>query len=248
MYSILRTTFYFLHDIGTWTQVVHSRCRLRWSSCHVHTLQDCKDGVKSLLDSLRWEDSTDFSQPPVWFRLFISTNNAIASRLSLVIHHSLYDGLSIGKLFAAVERLYRGDPLSPPTQFHTLLPDIFYQETEGTSFWLKRLQGFHPAPLPDPRLSTSRVICTVTKDIVISSSHLSILANAGVTIRCLFQAAVAKLLASLTGFNDVVFGHVVSGRGIANSEDVIGPMLVSTRYHWQRVLCSRDSRTASPVA
>jgi hypothetical protein len=144
------------------------------------------------------------------------------------MHHALYDGLSVPKLFSNLDLLYRGEPLHPPVQFSTVLAQILYQEKEGTTFWTKLLRGFRPIPLA-ARSSTSE--STVHKSVMTLSLDYgkvsAALGSAGVTLQCLFQAALAKLLSSLTHSDDVVFGHVVSGRGIPGSEHVIGPMLVS---------------------
>ncbi|KAF6765263.1 hypothetical protein DFP72DRAFT_840165 [Ephemerocybe angulata] len=225
MFSILRTSFHFIHETGTWTQVVHSKCRLNWSSQETSSEEDFAAQLQELLSS-PWDEDTAFVKPPLSLRLFIPSPSSTARpRLVLIIHHGLYDGLSLAKLMSTVESLYQENPLPSPVQFVSLLPEILHQERDGTEFWSQHLRGYRLAPLPR-RPAASAIAYTARKRVILNTSVLaSALSKTGVTLQCFFQAGLAKLLSSLTRSNDVVFGHVVSGRGIPGSEDVIGPML-----------------------
>ncbi|KAJ3550989.1 hypothetical protein NMY22_g88 [Coprinellus aureogranulatus] len=224
MFSMLRTSFHFIQDSGTWTQAVHGRYCLDWSERDITADEEVKVDVDAFLKSLVLDEESAFSRPPIWLRLYRPSSASIRPRLVLAMHHALYDGISVGKLLHSVECLYHGDPLPGTVQFSSLLPEIFRQEAEGTAFWAKHLHGFMPSPLPAS--TEGNTVYVKERTIILDPDVVkSVLGQAGVTIQCLFQASLAMLLSSLTGSIDVVFGRVVSGRSVPGSEDVIGPML-----------------------
>lgn len=147
----------------------------------------------------------------------------------IVMHHALYDGLSIGKLLSVVEALYKGRDLGPTTQFKDILDDIIYQGQAGTSFWVNQLRDFRanslPALVDSPAVPMTH---TMSRVVGVDAAYVErTVREACVTLQCLGQAVLAKLLGALTKSSDIIFGHVVSGRSIPGADDVIGPVLVS---------------------
>ncbi|OCH93414.1 hypothetical protein OBBRIDRAFT_790288 [Obba rivulosa] len=223
--DILRTTFHFVPDLGVWTSAVHSTSELRWSEV---TLSK-NASLLPLLDSVKITDA-GCSSPP--YHLYLIRSDAADShnkrRLVLVMHHALYDGVSVSKLLDTVQNNYYGQARHDNVQFASLLPEILWQERLGTSFWVERLKGSCPGLLP-PRaldehiLNKSHVAYSL---IDVSRNEVERTCRAAtVTTQCIGQYAFAKLLASLTESADILFGHVVSGRNLTGAEDVIGPVL-----------------------
>lgn len=231
-FSILRTSFHFVSDLGMWAQAVHSSDDLDWT---IDNDTAAKNNYRERLDrfesSLRSNDDVDFKHPPIHLRLL--RPNPLSSvqhaRLILVMHHALYDGFSVARLFAAVQAIYHGKDIPHPVQFNDILHHIVRQEHMGTSYWIEQLQGFERLELPRCSPIHRHAVChTATHSVVLDSVLLEAACRrAAVTTQCLGQAVWAKLLGVLTNSIDVVFGHVVSGRNIPGAEDVIGPVLVS---------------------
>ncbi|TFK29988.1 peptide synthetase [Coprinopsis marcescibilis] len=226
--DLLRTSFHFVPDSGLWAQVVHSVGALNWTVQEVVDTDESASAIQEFIESIQCVDEFAFSKPPIWLRLFKSKSHLTPSVLALVMHHALYDGPSIERLFNVVQAIYRGegDSISYLTQFSDLLPDFFRQEMEGTAFWVKHLAGFSRSTLPT-RVVESRVTHhKIIRPVVVDSLRLAtLLKSSESTIQCLLQASLAKALATITRRPDVVFGHVVSGRGTQGTEDVVGPIL-----------------------
>lgn len=248
MFAILRTTFHFVTDLGTWVQCIHTKTPAFLFETTITSEDDYQQALKGHITATRFSDETSFANPPFCVHLYRSTSPTISSHLCVILHHSLYDGLSIGKLFGSVSDFYRGDPHPQPVQFVDILEEMLQQELSGTAYWVQQLEGYRPKPplrLP-PALGESAPVIAVRQIIVDSTTLENTLKTLAVTTQCLGQAAWAIILASLHHSSDIVFGHTVSGRTIVNSEDVIGPVLVRINHHG----CSGDAhnfhRTLSP--
>ncbi|KAF8163357.1 peptide synthetase [Crassisporium funariophilum] len=226
-FAILRTSFHFLTDLGLWTQVVHTAGTLEWTTDSVDSFEDYANAYRSFMSTIRLENEDGFKRPPFWLRVFqIGAGEDRTTRLVFVMHHALYDGISVGKLVSAVESFYKGHEYQKPQQFHDLLPHLLSQESSGTSFWASKLQTFFPARLQ--RLNPSSPVTSITavRKVEFDALHFKeVLGQYSITAQCIGQAAWAKVIAKRTGVVDVVFGHTVSGRSITGAEDVIGPVL-----------------------
>ncbi|KAH0583804.1 hypothetical protein H2248_009404 [Termitomyces sp. 'cryptogamus'] len=232
--DILRTSFHFNPDSGIWAQVIHSVSLTAFTKENFETDEDYEHKFSAFIGSIRLTKESDFHIPPIWLRLFIpqpEVPSGETPRLVLVMHHSLYDGFSIGNLLAMVQSIYLMTEVQTsiqPTQFHTLLQHILHQEEHGTSFWTRVLTRFHPSRLL-PRAvgaqchnASHTASRTFPCDPVLLADTLR---HIEVTVQSLGQATWGKLMAELTGSTDVVFGHTVSGRSIPDAEGVIGPVL-----------------------
>ncbi|KAH9854247.1 hypothetical protein C2E23DRAFT_820117 [Lenzites betulinus] len=224
-FDILRTSFHFLAGPGLWAQIVHSATALRWS-------EGVYDVGTNLAESLNpyvnvADENEYFQEPPVFLHYLKAAAPAVADHLVLVLHHALYDGLSIAKLLDAVEQLYNGVDISAAVRYHGLLPSLLWQEKNGTNFWVDRLQDLKHAPIPkELPANASPAVHKLTLPIRPPVQDIQRAGrSAEVTPQCLGQAAFAKLLAVVTQSPDVIFGRVVSGRDVPGAEDVIGPML-----------------------
>ncbi|OBZ75802.1 Nonribosomal peptide synthetase 2 [Grifola frondosa] len=207
-------------------QVVHSVPDVKWFNGLYP-----EDGNLQLL--LRhFTDSTDvgdevFKRPPIYLHL-LTDSASRGSLLVLVMHHALYDGISVAKLFDAVLGFYEGHDAVSPVQYHDLLPALMWQEREGLSFWIKCLQDLHNLPIPRKPSGIPAIPSSYHASLVVPVEEgklKRICGYAAVTLQCIAQSAFAKLLATATGSRDVLFGRVVSGRDLPSAEAVIGPIL-----------------------
>jgi len=232
----LRTTFHFLAEVGKWVQVVHKDNDLKWTQVSVRPEETFEQATREFLSTIKLDHESSFQRPPFFIRIFdLGHNDGVAERklyLTFVMHHSLYDGVSVGKLLAAVEDIYCGRPFEYLTQFHDLLHYFVKQEKEGTSFWTKRLQTMRSARLSCryPSLASASALSLV-KHVALDGVRVKdLIRRAAVTPQCIGQAAWAMAMAKLTGYEDVVFGHTISGRNIIGAEDVIGPVIVGASW------------------
>lgn len=129
---------------GRWVQVEHSADDFKWSFENCSSIEAAP---ADFIESLSFGEEDDFARPPVFFRQ-VSTEDG--EYIVLVLHHALYDGLSLPMLFHHVRRLYRNDitPDSPATPFMRLADSILLQEHAGTEHWRKLLQGARPYVFP----------------------------------------------------------------------------------------------------
>ncbi|KAG5645251.1 NRPS protein [Asterophora parasitica] len=228
-FDILRTSFHFHSERGIWAQAVHSINSTQWTSDTFTTSNDYSSKLSAYLASISPKDESSFQSPPIWLRVFEPSPDSEEKtyRFVLVMHHAVYDGVSIGLLFDAVHAIYGGSGVESPIQFTSLLGHLAHQEEVGATFWTRVLEGFQPAYLPSKAHGEETGTAYSTSRTFASDSSLleNILQRSAVTVQCLTQAVWAKLLGELLGTPDVVFGHNVSGRSIPGAEDVIGPVL-----------------------
>ncbi|KAJ8701584.1 Non-ribosomal peptide synthetase [Pleurotus ostreatus] len=149
--SILRTSFHFSADDGVWCQVTHSQETLDWSIDSFTTEIDYSNKVTALITSLNLIDELSFRRPPFLIRLYSSSSAPHDNRLVLVMHHALYDGISLAKLMETVASLYEDAETLTVVQFTDILPILKEHETSGTRFWVEKLRGFIKQDLP-PKL------------------------------------------------------------------------------------------------
>lgn len=222
-FSILRTSFHFAPSEGAWVQVEHSVEDFKW----VHEERESVGGASTeFINSLSFANEDDLARPPVYFR-HVSTPDA--EYVVLVMHHALYDGISLPMLFHHVRRFYRSDePVISPMSFIRLADTIVMQEHSGTSYWSKVLQGARPSLYPRTHQETNDVSAwrSSLKLDIPKDDVQRICRRYRLHPQCLGQAAWAKVVAMATGCEDVMFGQVVSGRVVAGAKDIIGPAFV----------------------
>ncbi len=205
---------------------MHSTSTFHWSEA---ASEEGANLTETLNPYLKVADEGEyFREPPVYFNLLKSTTPDAPDHLVLVLHHALYDGLSIANLLHWVEQLYLGIEIPSPARYHELLPALLWQEKNGTDFWVSRLRGLNAAPIQrELSGAESYTVHQLSLPVNIANDEVSqVCRSTEVTAQCLGQAAFAKLLAVMTRSPDVVFGRVISGRDVPGAEDVIGPMLV----------------------
>ncbi|KAG6898366.1 NRPS [Termitomyces sp. T32_za158] len=231
--DIFRTSFHFDANSGIWAQAIHSISVTNLIKDNFETNEDYESKLSAFIEFVRPTKESDLHTPPIWLRLFVPHPGALndgVSRLVLVMHHSLYDGLSVDRLLDMVQSFYlmsQEQISAKPVQFHNLLQHILHQEEHGTSFWTHLLTGFRPSYLV-PRVGSKCHNTSYTASRTFSCDPMLLahtIRHSEVTVQSLGQVTWGKLIAELTGSTDVVFGHVVSGRSIPDAEGVIGPVL-----------------------
>ena len=222
--DILRTTFHFSADLGVWVQAVHRIYALAYTRESVDNPKELQAAVKDFFASYVPSTTDAFREPPLRVRVFSSGENT--RHLAFLLHHSLYDGVSIPILLQAVEAIYHGKASEHYPQYHQLLPHIIGQEERGAVFWLQKLRGLRSNRLLQTKTPSRQRVFFQEIKVAFTDDAISRFLSHGTTMQCLGQAAWSKTLAKLTSSPDVIFGHTVSGRSIPDADEVIGPVLV----------------------
>lgn len=181
--------------------------------------------AKEFIRGHYFEVEDTLHRPPIYLR-HVSLGSLRENYLIVVLHHALYDGISLPMLFDYVKAVYNDE--SPLTaQFYPLARRITSLEARSTEYWESRLKGVQSWMFPRKVSSTvdawraSKVVNTPKEAIDRFCRRYEVSAQS------IAQAAWAKVLATYSKHLDVVYGQVVSGRTIAGSDEIIGPMFVS---------------------
>lgn len=220
--EILRTTFYFSDADNSWLAAVHQEFPAAWAECDTRTSMP-----DSLIDVMKYSalhEATDYERPP-WKTTVLK--NATEIVLLISMHHSLYDGESIGLLFQDLARLYEGIELPPRAPFSDAARAIAKSKTDAEQFWSQKLDGFESSEVPPSQNANETDMIEI--EIALKTDIEMILRRCkdlGVTIQTVALLAFGKSLACISGRRDIVFGHVVGGRSLAmpGADEVIGPL------------------------
>ncbi|CAD6887022.1 unnamed protein product [Tilletia laevis] len=216
--DILRTTFHFItpktKSTGTWYQAVRAQLQPAVSRT------SSANGNEHLPVSMGQEE--DFlSLGP--HKLEVEALHDGSSRITFTLHHALYDGNSLPMLFHDFDVVSKQEQVSTRPPFAQLLPHLLSAD-EDVAYWAKELQEFSPRVLCQSTLeasSSAEVQHELELDVETAKAGCQRL---GVSLQVAASLAFAKLLASLTGSSDVVFGEIFALRySLPDADSIIGP-------------------------
>lgn len=157
-------------------------------------------------------------------------------KLSIHIHHALYDGWCWEQVMVDLSILLLGGVPRVRPQFAKVVEHELSRSAKATDtsidYWRNTLSGFVPSKFPNLNdcITTVTTAGIETYNLTCRRAEYDAAARAlGVSPQAILQAAWAFLLAFYTGSDDIVFGTVVSGRTVAveGIEDVIGPTILT---------------------
>jgi aryl carrier-like protein len=157
-------------------------------------------------------------------------------KLSVQIHHALYDGWCWEQVLADFDTLLRSEVPATRPQFRKVVEYELSRSAavRGVSktMWREALEGFCLVGFPNLHGHTAVGTGVGTESLALRVSRVSYEAAAkrlGVSPQTVVQAAWAFLLGFYVGSTDVAFGTVVSGRTvpIEGIEDVLGPTILT---------------------
>ncbi|KAJ4376425.1 hypothetical protein N0V83_001709 [Neocucurbitaria cava] len=158
------------------------------------------------------------SQP--WANLIVSRTSD-GWRMSLRIHHALYDGVSVPLLMAQFQDLCNNIAVHPQNDAMAKLTAMSSSATAHRRrelFWKEYLRGATPRHLSRQPKAATKAKIEIFKPGVLQTSMLEALARRhGVSIQSLFIAAYAKQYATLTGTGtgrDVFIGVYLANRSL----------------------------------
>ncbi|RMZ71730.1 nonribosomal peptide synthetase 2 [Pyrenophora seminiperda CCB06] len=144
-------------------------------------------------------------------------------KLTLKIHHALYDGVSLPLLMQQFQNICNGAAASPPTTTlsrlvsNTSTPS---SQKERKAFWSTYLKDLTPNLLPQPS-STPTARTEIFIPALLPTQNLATMTRKhGITIQAVFLAAYAKLYSKLTTTSNTTKSHndddIVIGIYLAN--------------------------------
>ncbi|KAI1173077.1 acetyl-CoA synthetase-like protein [Nemania sp. FL0916] len=180
------------------------------------------------------------------FALILLSHQSQGYRLVIRMSHGQYDGLSLPLIVEALFAHYQNKPISEGPDFSKFL---FYSSAklqQSSQYWRKLLEGSDLTTLNhvNPSLLAQCPRDTQPRGIQVSADTKPLLLSGKTTHATLASAAWALFLSCITGNDDVVYGHLVSGRNSAidGIEQMIGTFvnIIPVRAKLPASLTSED--------
>ncbi|OSS43873.1 hypothetical protein B5807_11703 [Epicoccum nigrum] len=146
--------------------------------------------------------------------------------LGLPTSFMLYDGVCIPVIFRTLAALYMQESLPIVPSFPTYLAYARTQREASTRYWRELLEGSHITRATArlrPKVGEEPALLNIKVEKVIAAPQLP----HNITMASLLSSAWALVLSSITGEEDVVYGHTVAGRNsdIPGIAEMVGPCL-----------------------
>ncbi|KAH0523778.1 hypothetical protein TsFJ059_008738 [Trichoderma semiorbis] len=157
-----------------------------------------------------------------------------------LIHHAVFDGLTIRIVLDALYHAYYGNStkaLRPYSSFIRYVESL--DSAASGEYWQKELDGAQRAHFPLARLSATSEDKAMKKTIPFRNTM-----NSSITTATILRAAWALLLARYCDSDDVCFGTTLSGRqaAVPGLNEIPGPMIATVPI---RIRIDRDMSIAS---
>jgi amino acid adenylation domain-containing protein len=210
--DIYRTAF--AHSEGSFYQLVFDS----WEP--VVNLMEDVPSLEAAFDKLVGEEMrSPVSLGAPLLQLTIIRARDRQAKLVFGMSHAIYDAISLGHTVQLLAEIYRGAPRNIQP-FKDYVGYLHSRKADSYTYWRKTLQGS----------SMTRIPSIATPDgppTVITRSIPMPTPPSGITPASLFSLACATALRRSTGFEDIVFGLVVSGRASvpASMANAVGPYL-----------------------
>lgn len=220
--DILRTSFHSVEDLGVWVGAVHTSPTFDW---HEIGLPSTTDAMSEVTSMFRFDKESSFEIPPIRSVLVTRPHDKL---LVVVMHHALYDGASLPFFFEDLARVYQSSPVPERPQFSDTVHHVLDGQEKSCDFWTQKLRGYEVVELPSLATADSEHTMFMSErrvnlDI---TSIIDACKTMEVTVQSVALLAYAKVLTSLLGKRDVVFGQVLAGRSLPDpgAERTIGPL------------------------
>ncbi|KAI4193892.1 MAG: hypothetical protein LQ346_003808, partial [Caloplaca aetnensis] len=212
--EILRTGFQFSARDKAWSGMVYENAPMAWNE-HNPKLA-LEQALLMVKQDMMFREDFDFASPP--WRV-----NIVGNIFILSMHHSLYDGESIRLLLDDFWAVSTGRPLPKRPMFSRAAEEIRKGRSEAVDYWVRSLHTFKGFPTRSSNGPMKEVRATLGKD---ARAVLEGCRKLGVTLQSVALVAFGKTIAVLAKRQDIVFGHVVSGRALPalNADEIIGPL------------------------
>ncbi|KAF5229394.1 hypothetical protein FANTH_14222, partial [Fusarium anthophilum] len=221
--DILRTSFHPVPEMDfSWVGMVHSDVPATWQEI---TVPSGTDITQAVMPCVRLDTESAFSIPPIQP---VIVNEDGGRLLVIIMHHALYDGVSLPFIFKDLAAAYQGASLPNRPLFADAVRSLSQDQTEACQFWTKTFEGYEATPLPlsPHHQPSSEMFYSETKIELDMMDIFETCKEMEVTLQSVAILAYAKVLAKMTGKRDVAFGQVLAGRSSLGleAERVVGPL------------------------
>ncbi|CAG8889549.1 unnamed protein product [Penicillium egyptiacum] len=223
-HPILRTSFVEVWDPHipvSYAQIVHDEDHFDLQTVHLHGVS-----VESIIETRRSRARNELIGSPL-LSVTIAVDGA-RRYLVLSIAHALYDGWSISLLHEDIARSYAGAECSRPPADDILEQIISSSGDEALRFWRAMLSNFTPVSFSPMEHADngSAVVHRAEQSLPVPLSKAEAFCKRhGITLQALLVGCWSLVLATHVKKLDVVFGLVLSGRNVADSEHVMFPTM-----------------------
>ncbi|KAL2831864.1 hypothetical protein BJY01DRAFT_260379 [Aspergillus pseudoustus] len=209
---------------AAWEETVHATpiLRTRIIQTPAGLLQVVLQGAGAVM----WDDQTKLVVYPGAPLMRCSLTN---SKLTLIIHHAVWDAWTMKLVHDRLERGFRGGPhLEPATwPFHPFIQ--YLQKIDNNSqdaFWRGQLAGHESAVFPSLPSARYRPSPTAVWQHTVKNLHRAARTH---TLATYIHLAWALVVAQYTDSAEAIYGLTVSGRSapLANIADIAGPTIAT---------------------
>lgn len=223
-HPILRTSFVEVWDPKipvSYAQIVHNE-----EMVDFQTVQLNRQPIDTIIELQRVRANDDLTGQPLV--TLTAANDGDDRYLVLSIAHALYDGWSINLLHEDVSRSYLGRDCARPPPDAVLEQIIASSGERAFSFWRAMLSNCTPFTFPTGTDAEARSMMVYRAErslSVCTDKAENFCRRHGVTMQALLVSCWSLVLASYAEKLDVVFGLVLSGRNVPESENVMFPTM-----------------------
>ncbi|KAJ4861724.1 AMP-binding enzyme domain-containing protein [Trichoderma breve] len=157
-----------------------------------------------------------------------------------IVHHAVFDGLSMKIVLDALQRSYLStnysiEALPPYSNFIRYVGSLDYDHSR--EYWRKELEGAQRSQFPAASITAKSQDCVMKKSIPFQNP------KAAITTATILRATWALLLAQYCGNDDVCFGMTLSGRQapVPGLNEIPGPMIATVPV---RIQIDREMRVS----
>ncbi|KAL5087041.1 hypothetical protein Trisim1_008424 [Trichoderma cf. simile WF8] len=151
--------------------------------------------------------------------------------MNVLVHHALYDAQSLDQMMSDLSRLLAGqkiDQRSIEPALNVILSRSLNDEGAAQEFWKEKAEMavVNTFPVMTPLREDERVMISheVKASMTLSSLQMAT-TKQGVSIQAVIQATWTRILSSYLGEESVVFGVILSGRGMEETRDAPFPCM-----------------------
>ncbi|KAL7914310.1 hypothetical protein GGI35DRAFT_490563 [Trichoderma velutinum] len=166
---------------------------------------------------------------PPW-RVSLTQGNG-GLMMNVLVHHALYDAHSLDRMMGDFSRLLEGQNIahrSIEPALNVILSRILKDEGATQEFWKKKAEMtvVNTFPVITPLREEERMIISheIKASVTLSSLQMTTMKQ-GASIQAVIQAAWTRILSSYLGEESVVFGVILSGRGVEETRDAPFPCM-----------------------
>lgn len=145
-----------------------------------------------------------------------------------VIHHAIYDGLSLGTIMETLGRAYHSQEIPTSPSYSGFIKYTMDIDPEAAvKYWKGQLQGVKQASFPPRKRSGRGDEAAQKTEVFKQRTGITLPKGLSVTRASVFRAAWAIVLARYCNADDVCFGATISGRQapVPGIEEMVGPMI-----------------------